>query len=210
MSIQQEFPDFAEQLASVMQALGGQADQLAGGVEHAAALLTGQLLAGHKMVLLSTPALAPLAELFCHNMLYAAADHRPALPAIALCASDAGVAGFGGRRETDTQATPLDLRHFLRAAEAVTIAGDTLIVVAEQNLPALPAELDKLYANRGVNSVLLTPGQAGEKQHSATAHSIIISLECDTVAGLQQLSLFILNALADMIETRVFGDARQR
>ncbi|MGB5325769.1 MAG: hypothetical protein WBN40_10150 [Pseudomonadales bacterium] len=206
MSFQHDYPDFATYLADAMQHLGGLADESAARIENAAALASNQLVAGHKLVLLGTPGIAPLGELFCHGMLYSNADQRPALPAIAIQANASALSANDSlRREEDAHSDGADMRQFLRAAEAVASAGDTLIVLSDQRLPALAQALENFYINRGVCSVLIAP-DALATTTSSPAHNIVISLECDTIASIQQVTLFILNSLADMIETRVFGD----
>lgn len=207
MSIQQHHPDFAASLARAIETLGGQAEELAAAVDSAAALITDQLVAGHKVVVLATPAVAPLGGMFCHEMLFGSPELRPALPAIALPPTEIQPAVQGSaRREADRQSAAPALRQFLRAAEAVSGAGDTLLVLCETADDGLPAALDQLYLNREVCSVLLTPATPGMASNGQ-ANTVVIAPECDTVAAVQQITLFILNALADMIETRVFGSA---
>lgn len=206
MNIQQH-PDFAGRIAEAMQTLGGVDDATAARIDLAASHATSQMLAGHKLVVLGTPGVAALGELFCHGMLYRDADQRPALPAIALqgeCRGSTSNSATQRRQDDKHNDNGQAIRQFLRAAEAVSAAGDSLLVLCDQHMPGMREALQQLYVSRGVSSIIIAPAESGRRA-DAQAHCIDISLECDTVAARQQLTLFILHTLADIIEARVFG-----
>ena len=97
-----------------------------------------------------------------------------------------------------------DFKKFFRSAEAIANSGDTLVVLADQRLHGITEALEQLYMSRGVTSVLLAPASAASNSRAGN-HTIHIPLEYDTIAGIHEMSLFILDTLGDMIEAGVFG-----
>ena len=204
MSINQDHPHIAAHIAEAMQHLGGLPESMPAIIEQAAAHISQQLVAGHKLLVQGTAGVAPLGDLFCYNLLQRYPDQRPALPAIALPAITLPAIALD--RVTNSEATDAsaDFKGFLRASEAIASKGDVLLVLADQRLPGIERALEQLYISRGVSSVLLAP--AGTVNNSpANAHTKHIPLEYDTIAGIHEMSLFILNTLGDMIDSTVFG-----
>ena len=203
MSINQQHPYIAQHIAEAMQHLGGLSDEILEKMEDTAAHISEQLVAGHKLLVLGTPGIAPLGDLLCYNLLHRYPDQRPALPAIAL----SGIIAYD---ESTTDREPVanrqkaDFRPFFRAVEAIANSGDTLIVLADQRLPGILGALEQLYVGRGVTSVMIAPDST-EFANRSNSHTIQLSLECDTIAGIHETTLFILNTLGDMIESSVFG-----
>jgi len=200
MSINENHPHIASHIAEAMQRLGDMPEDLPLCIEHAASQISEQLVNGHKLLVQGTAGIAPLAELFCYNLLQRYPEQRPALPAITLPSIAAPMAAAAGGNESEKNR---EFRLVFRAAEAIANKGDVLLLLADQRMPGIIPAMEQFYASRGASTILIAPEPANSAPDNA--HSKHIPLQYDTIAGIHEMSLFILNTLGDMIDASVFG-----
>ncbi|MBT8148655.1 MAG: SIS domain-containing protein [Pseudomonadales bacterium] len=205
MSINENYPHIADHIAEAMQRLGDMPETLPQRIEQAAAHISQQLVSGNKLLVQGTAGIAPLAGLFCYNLLQRYPEQRPALPAIILPSSNLPVAAELMPSGTPSQANSNspEFRQFFRAAEAIANKGDVLLLLADQRMPGIIPALEQFHASRGASTILMAPEPASNSP--GNTHTKHIPLEYDTIAGIHEMSLFILNTLGDMIDAAVFG-----
>lgn len=177
MSLNNPFID--TRIAQAMQSLGGMEQSLPEQVLQAGGLIAAQLVAGQKVVAMGLGSAGPLAQMFSERLLHDKADRRPALPA--LWVNDAS------------------------SCKTLSKAGDCLVLIAlEPGSDDVTQILDNAQANN-VNAIVISGQPELNLPALKNGTSIYLPLNAENLPRMQELSLFILNCLGDIIEEQLFG-----
>ncbi len=193
--------DYYERIAShcqdTIELIAMSVDQLAGGLEEAAALMTTALLADGKLIACGNGADAALAQLFVCQLVGRFEQERPALPAMSL-ASDGtavtAVAQQGGANDI-----------FSRQLRALGQPGDVLLCINSADgggnlLRAVQAAMER---NMGV--VLLTNTDDGEMGSLMRAEDAVLRVQAPRSSQRLELFTLMLNCCLELIDQTLFG-----
>jgi phosphoheptose isomerase len=182
-----------DNIAAAMEQLGGMDATLATAVSQAAALAAEQLVAGHKLYVLATPELRPLAQLFCDSLVHRNAANRPPLPVLLL--NECLLSNNEAISSSES---------WFRHAQSLLGAGDALLVLSHSDNDLLPFTTDDFASSRQLKAICLQPG-IDPATKAELSHTISLSLENTSIARIQEITLFILNCLSAMIDHAVFS-----
>lgn len=203
-----EHPFIAERIADAMQSLGNLPPRLAPATLQAGLHMATQLGNEHKIISVGLDSFAPLAQIFCNNLMFRNAEFRPGLPAISLNNDANSLAMLIANDNRD--------EFFSRSLKSLGQSGDVLVVLGESANSELMANTISSAKTRGMSCVVLCP-QFDEKtmntdnsgyEPSATVDDenvLYLTLEPTNLTRMHEVSLFILNCLNDIIDEQLFG-----
>lgn len=193
--------DHYERIAShcqdTIESIAMSVDQLAGGLEEAASLMTAALLADGKIIACGNGADAALAQLFVCQLLGSLEQERPALPALSLASDGAAVTAVtqqGGPNEV-----------FARQLRALGQPGDVLLCIngAEGSGNLLRAVQAAMERNMAV--VLLTNSDDGELGSLMRAEDAVLRIQAARSSQRIELFTLVLNCCSELIDQTLFG-----
>lgn len=184
MNLSKNYPDLSEHIAEAIEQLGNIPEALLQGIEQAAQLIAGSLLADGKILLATSVETHGLGDAFHFDLLERHKQLQPGLPVVQL-----PVYGNDG------------VHGFLRSAEILGLEPDVLLLVSDTTITFEKPELEQLHLNRGINSVYLGPDS-----HSLGVAGFSTTLPLVSVNKYRQLemTLFILHCLSVRIQSIVF------
>jgi phosphoheptose isomerase len=162
-------------------------------IVRAAQLLVEALVQEHRIFCAGLDGCSANAQSFVHKLIHHFEHERPALPALAL----AGDSGFG----VGEQAQEL----FARPFQALSQAGDVLVVLSTASSSAPLAQLIRVAQERPCPVVAIASHGGGEITHLLKPQDVLIVLPTPSVARAHELQLFVLHCFCDLIDQALFG-----
>lgn len=193
----EHYERIASHCQNTIESIAMSVDQLAGGLEEAAALMTAALLAEGKIITCGNGADAALAQLFVCQLLGRFEQERPALPALSLASDGAALTAVtqqGGANDA-----------FARQLRALGQPGDILLCInsAEGSGNLLRAVQAAMERNMAV--VLLTNADDGELGSLMRAEDAVLRIQAARSSQRIELFTLVLNCCSELIDRTLFG-----
>ncbi len=165
-----------------------------GAFDSAAAACARSLRSGGKILAFGNGGSAAEAQHFAAELVNRFRAERPALRALALSTDTSALTSIGNDRGFEAV--------FSRQIEALGDRGDAALALSTSG--ASPNVLAGLRAarGRGMTTIVLTGRDGGA---AAGLADILLDVPSTETPRIQEIHLFLLHALADEIETRLFG-----
>ncbi|CBL44242.1 Phosphoheptose isomerase [gamma proteobacterium HdN1] len=174
-------------------------DALAVSVAMASETLVNTLLNNGKILCCGNGAGAGIVQHFAACMLNRYERERPALPVIALSADT-----------TTITAIACDFGYseiFSKQIRALGHAGDTLLVISASGQTGNIVQAVQAAHDREMNVIALTGGDGGDITRLLLDDDVELRVPSETLAAIQEMHLFAIHLLCDLIDNQLFGMA---
>ena len=189
-------PFITERIAASMQNLGGLPPALPNAIVDAGVHIAGQLAQEHKVIAVGIDSFAPLAQMFCNNLMYRDAELRPALPALSLNNDANGIAMAAAHENADAL--------YSRPLKSMGQNGDVLLLLSQDLNSAIVATTLATAKANGMTAIIVgTHSEQLAIENDTQTLSLLLE-EAD-LTRTHEISLFILNCLNDIIDEQLFG-----
>ena len=189
-------PFITERIAAAMQNLGGLPEALPNAIIDAGVHIAGQLVQEHKVIAVGIDSFAPLAQMFCNNLMYRDAELRPALPALSLNNDANGIAMAAAHENADAL--------YSRPLKSMGQNGDVLLLLSQDLNSAIVATTLATAKANGMTAIIVgTHSEQLAIENDTQTLSLLLE-EAD-LTRTHEISLFILNCLNDIIDEQLFG-----
>lgn len=189
-------PFITERIAAAMQNLGGLPEALPNAIIDAGVHIAGQLVQEHKVIAVGIDSFAPLAQIFCNNLMYRDAELRPALPALSLNNDANGIAMAAAHENADAL--------YSRPLKSMGQNGDVLLLLSQDLNSAIVATTLATAKANGMTAIIVgTHSEQLAIENDTQTLSLLLE-EAD-LTRTHEISLFILNCLNDIIDEQLFG-----
>ena len=189
-------PFITERIAAAMQNLGGLPEALPTAIIDAGVHIAGQLVQEHKVIAVGIDSFAPLAQIFCNNLMYRDAELRPALPALSLNNDANGIAMAAAHENADAL--------YSRPLKSMGQNGDVLLLLSQDLNSAIVATTLATAKANGMTAIIVgTHSEQLAIENDTQTLSLLLE-EAD-LTRTHEISLFILNCLNDIIDEQLFG-----
>ncbi len=185
-----------ERIAEAMQSLGGLPPELPNAIIDAGVHIAQQLVQEHKVIAVGVDSFAPLAQMFCNNLMYRDAELRPALPALSLNSDASGMAMASAHENADAL--------YNRPLKAMGQSGDVLLLLS-QDLNSATAATTLATAKANNMTAIIIGANTEQLNIANDAQSLPLLLDEVNLTRMHEISLFILNCLNDIIDEQLFG-----
>lgn len=155
-----------------------------------------------KLCFASCPGMAPLATLAIRNFMHGKEHLRPPLPALMV----------SGQLNTEASLLDENLSRALAEIRAVATPPDCLLLLLENSHPQVISALDTFTEQNNLSAISILPitdetsrSILSQRESELMRRHTVIPLFVSSIARKQELTLFILNCLGDMIENALFG-----
>ncbi|HAU67742.1 MAG TPA: hypothetical protein DHT34_06320 [Cellvibrionales bacterium] len=189
-------PFITERIAAAMQNLGGLPVELPNAIIDAGVHIAGQLVQEHKVIAVGIDSFAPLAQMFCNNLMYRDAELRPALPALSLNSDASGVAMAAAHENADAL--------YSRPLKSIGKNGDVLLLLCQDLNSAIAATTLATAKANGMTAIIIGANSEQLTIKNDTQTLSLLLEEAD-LTRMHEISLFILNCLNDIIDEQLFG-----
>lgn len=186
---------FAQHVDTAYRTLDLLQDALHASVE----VLTEALLTERRILACGIGPAAALAQVFASTLLCHSRVHRPALPVISIGADAGGNAWVSTEFGADGV--------LARQVQALGQAGDVLLVIAATDGGAALQQALDAAQRREMSVLLLRAGESGVQAPQLGPRGIDLPVPDHDTARVLECQLIALNALAALLEARLFGDA---
>ena len=189
-------PFITERIAAAMQNLGGLPPALPNAIIDAGVHIAGQLAQEHKVIAVGIDSFAPLAQMFCNNLMYRDAELRPALPALSLNSDASGIAMAAAHENTDAL--------YSRPLKSMGQNGDVLLLLSQDLHSAIVATTLATAKANGMTAIIIGANTEQQAIENDT-QTLSLLLEETDLTRMHEISLFILNCLNDIVDEQLFG-----
>jgi len=189
-------PFITERIAAAMQNLGGLPPALPNAIIDAGVHIAGQLVQEHKVIAVGIDSFAPLAQMFCNNLMYRDAELRPALPALSLNSDASGIAMAAAHENTDAL--------YSRPLKSMGQNGDVLLLLSQDLHSAIVATTLATAKANGMTAIIIGANTEQQAIENDTQTLSLLFEEAD-LTRMHEISLFILNCLNDIVDEQLFG-----
>ncbi|MDG1293463.1 MAG: hypothetical protein P8O99_05080 [Pseudomonadales bacterium] len=189
-------PFITERIAAAMQNLGGLPVELPNAIIDAGVHIAGQLVQEHKVIAVGIDSFAPLAQMFCNNLMYRDAELRPALPALSLNSDANGIAMAAAHENADAL--------YSRPLKSMGKNGDVLLLLNQDLNSAIVATTLAAAKANGMTAIIIGTNSEQLTIKNDTQTLSLLLEEAD-LTRMHEISLFILNCLNDVIDEQLFG-----
>lgn len=189
-------PFITERIAAAMQNLGSLPVELPNAIIDAGVHIAGQLVQEHKVIAVGIDSFAPLAQMFCNNLMYRDAELRPALPALSLNSDANGIAMAAAHENADAL--------YSRPLKSMGKNGDVLLLLNQDLNSAIVATTLAAAKANGMTAIIIGTNSEQLTIKNDTQTLSLLLEEAD-LTRMHEISLFILNCLNDIIDEQLFG-----
>ena len=189
-------PFITERIAAAMQNLGSLPVELPNAIIDAGVHIAGQLVQEHKVIAVGIDSFAPLAQMFCNNLMYRDAELRPALPALSLNSDANGIAMAAAHENADAL--------YSRPLKSMGKNGDVLLLLNQDLNSAIVATTLAAAKANGMTAIIIGANSEQLTIKNDTQTLSLLLEEAD-LTRMHEISLFILNCLNDIIDEQLFG-----
>jgi len=166
-------------------------------IAHAAGVISGALLQGHKVLSCGNGGSAGDAQHFSSEMLNRFERERPGLPAVALSTDSSTITSIANDYNYDEV--------FAKQVRALGQAGDVLLAISTSgNSRNVVRAIDAAH-DRGMSVVALTGREGGVMATQLSDGDVELRVPSDVTARIQEVHLLIIHCLCDLIDQHLFG-----
>jgi len=166
-------------------------------IAHAAGVISGALLQGHKVLSCGNGGSAGDAQHFSSEMLNRFERERPGLPAVALSTDSSTITSIANDYNYDEV--------FAKQVRALGQAGDVLLAISTSgNSRNVVRAIDAAH-DRGMSVVALTGREGGVMATQLSDGDVELRVPSDVTARIQEVQLLIIHIQCDLIDQHLFG-----
>ncbi len=166
-------------------------------IAHAAGVISGALLQGHKVLSCGNGGSAGDAQHFSSEMLNRFERERPGLPAVALSTDSSTITSIANDYNYD--------EIFAKQVRALGQSGDVLLAISTSgNSRNVVRAIDAAH-DRGMSVVALTGREGGVMATQLSESDVELRVPSDVTARIQEVHLLIIHCMCDLIDQHLFG-----
>ncbi len=166
-------------------------------IAHAASVISGALLQGHKVLSCGNGGSAGDAQHFSSEMLNRFERERPGLPAVALSTDSSTITSIANDYNYD--------EIFAKQVRALGQPGDVLLAISTSgNSRNVVRAIDAAH-DRGMSVVALTGREGGVMATQLSDSDVELRVPSDVTARIQEVHLLIIHCMCDLIDQHLFG-----
>ena len=173
-------------------------EELPGLIANASIHMAQCLLSDQKILVCGNGGSANLSQQLSSKMLNRFERERPALPAIALTTDSSTLTSISNDYSYNDV--------FSKQIRALGHAGDILIVISSSGNSANIVQAIQAAHDRDMQVIAITGNDGGDTARLLYQEDIEIRVSVDGTARIQEVHLFIIHALCDLIDRQIFGD----
>ncbi|GAB4223684.1 MAG: phosphoheptose isomerase [Gammaproteobacteria bacterium] len=173
------------------------ADSMPSSIATAAEIIVHSLLENHKLLICGNGGSAADAQHFAAELINRFEIERPSLPAIALTTDSSALTAIAN----DYQYTQI----FAKQVAGLGQAGDILIAISTSGNSENIIAAIQTAQQKHMPIVALTGKNGGQISGLLTTQDIELRVPSETTARIQEVHIFILHALCDLIDKQLFG-----
>lgn len=170
---------------------------LAPEIARAAELISGRLVAGHKVLSCGNGGSAGDAQHFSSEMLNRFERERPGLPAMALTTDTSTLTSIANDYAYEEV--------FAKQVRALGQPGDVLLAISTSGNSANVVRAIDAAHDREMTVLALTGRDGGEMAAMLGGEDIELRVPTETTARIQEVHLLVIHCLCDLIDRTLFG-----
>ena len=171
-------------------------EALAGPIEKAGMIMVQSLLSGNKILTCSNGGSTGNAQLFAANLLNRYEAERPSLPAIALTTDNTTLSAIAN----DSSFADI----YSKQVRALGCAGDVLLAISGSGNSANVVKAIQAAVARDMPIIALTGNDGGDVAGLLGENDIEIRVPSQRKARIQEVHLFVINCLCEIIDSTLF------
>ena len=172
------------------------AEALPESIEKAAIALANSLIRGNKILVCGNGGAAALAQIFSSHLLNKYETDRPSLPAIAITADSALLSAIA----TDSHFNEI----YAKQISAIAQTGDVLLVISHGGNSRNLIKAVETAVSKSSQIIALNGVDGGELAGLLSSDDIEIRAPSDKGSRIEEIHLFVINCLSDLIDQQLF------